>query len=868
MDDGPPPPPPPHGANPHTTAGSSYRKSTGLPDGSYDIFIIPPHSAGSGFLYLPSLQCHRNSFIAGSLCTLLIVLGWLAALPTVKSWLSDNAANSRIGMIVVVILVGAAGWAGGTYLAESSSPGGPQNSRRHGGFGSGTRFTRGQNFSGQFGGAGPAPESQYPGEGQYNAGNPPPHGQGGHGTWDREYEEARRKEEEEARKQEEERQRKGEEMKRKEEEARRKEEERRRKEEEEARRKEEEEARRKEEEEARRREELRRKEELRCKEEVKRKEEEEVRRREEEARRKKEEARLREEEARRMEEERRRKEEAWRKEEEMRRREEEARLKEEARRKEEETTRKEEETRRKVEEAIRKEEEAIRKEEEAARKEEEAIRKEEEAIRKEDEARRKEEAAKRKEEEARRIEEEVRRKEEETRRKEEIRRKMEEYKRKREAEQREKQRQREKEEMERELREHKERLEREVSAAKEAAERKVEREAAERAAREKAEKEAAEREAREQAEKEAAEKEAAAKETARKEAAARFAAAKDAAAKKFAAAKEAAEAVKDAEAKEAAAKEAAANEAAAKEAAAKEAASKASPRTSARTAVPRTPSPQKPQHPTVKTATEDDAYSFRPYDRPRRPYGGPGSVHSESSYAPSQSTARTTPPPLSRTPYSTKDPDKVIIQGVYAFNNAFMRTPIAKLVSGQGSITDGLILRITTEGLFVDDDVRGVGQREWDVKAWTMKLIEVRCPLFKESPARQNAPKPSPFRRGTAQTAPTSEESDAFLADLLKVCKGTCRLASSSACFSQSGSGIDRDTRSMQKAELRSLHVVRASLRDQEGKKYVFVLQESEGWKVSLGLQRLRRGTQARALGVVGMPVNESKALLDNLGYT
>jgi hypothetical protein len=197
-----------------------------------------------------------------------------------------------------------------------------------------------------------------------------------------------------------------------------------------------------------------------------------------------------------------------------------------------------------------------------------------------------------------------------------------------------------------------------------------------------------------------------------------------------------------------------------------------------------------------------------------------------------------------------------------------MRTPIAKLVSGQGSITDGLVLRITTEGLFVDDDVRGVGQREWDVKAWTMKLIEVRCPLSKESPARQNAPKSSPFRRGTAQTAPTSEESDAFLADLLRVCKGTCRLASPPACFSQNGGSIDRETRSMQKAELRGLHVVRASLRDQEGKKYVFVLQESEGWKVSLGLQRLRRGTQARALGVVGMPANESRALLDNLGYT
>lgn len=53
--------------------------------------------------------------------------------------------------------------------------------------------------------------------------------------------------------------------------------------------------------------------------------------------------------------------------------------------------------------------------------------------------------------------------------------------------------------------------------------------------------------------------------------------------------------------------------------------------------------------------------------------------------------------------------------------------PVAQLVSGAGHVTDGLILRLTTEGCFVDDDIRGIGQREWDVKAWGMKLVEVRC---------------------------------------------------------------------------------------------------------------------------------------------
>ena len=63
------------------------------------------------------------------------------------------------------------------------------------------------------------------------------------------------------------------------------------------------------------------------------------------------------------------------------------------------------------------------------------------------------------------------------------------------------------------------------------------------------------------------------------------------------------------------------------------------------------------------------------------------------------------------------------------------------------------------------------------------------------------------------------------------------------------------------------MHVLRASIRDQEGKKYVFILSQSEGWKVAVGLQRLRRGSQVRALGVAGLPQNEAKAILENLGF-
>jgi hypothetical protein len=196
-----------------------------------------------------------------------------------------------------------------------------------------------------------------------------------------------------------------------------------------------------------------------------------------------------------------------------------------------------------------------------------------------------------------------------------------------------------------------------------------------------------------------------------------------------------------------------------------------------------------------------------------------------------------------------------------------MKTPIAKLVSGTGQVTDGLILRITTEGLFIDDDVRGVPEREWDVKAWTMKLVEVWCPQFGVNSSNpQNPSKSKPFHRSAARTIPTSEESDAFLANLLKVCKNTCRLASTSACFSHKGSHVD-PMDSAQSSQMLGYHVVRASIRDQDGKKYVFVLEETEGWKVAIGLQRLRRGSQVRALGVAGLPPNETKAILDNLQY-
>ena len=299
----------------------------------------------------------------------------------------------------------------------------------------------------------------------------------------------------------------------------------------------------------------------------------------------------------------------------------------------------------------------------------------------------------------------------------------------------------------------------------------------------------------------------------------------------------------------------------------------------------RPPSPTKRhQQPTAKTATEDDAYSFRPYDKPKRTAHtatSASSIYSESSYAPSQSTSRTTPPPSHRGPYHSKDPDKIVLKAVYSFNNTFTKVPIAQLVSGRGSVTDGLILRITTEGLFIDDDVRGVPQREWDIKAWTLKLVEVWCPqLHALGASSGSSSSPAAGRTGKsgflfsnkekgAAKAPSTEESDQFVTRLMSACKSPSYPASSAASSSYrtASSETSSNAGASQTGESKGLHILRANIRDQEGKRYVFVLQEEEGWKVAVGLQRLRRGTQVRALGVSGMAANEAKIILESMGW-
>lgn len=287
---------------------------------------------------------------------------------------------------------------------------------------------------------------------------------------------------------------------------------------------------------------------------------------------------------------------------------------------------------------------------------------------------------------------------------------------------------------------------------------------------------------------------------------------------------------------------------------------------------PRPASPiRKHQPPTAKTVTEADTHSFRPYDKPKKAVPtattATSSIYSESSYAPSFSTSRTTPPPSKRGAYRSEDPNKIVLKAVYTFNNAFTKHPVAQLVSGVGSVTDGLVLRITTEGLFIDDDVRGVPQREWDIKAWTLKLVEVWCPHLHVSGASSSstpgAARSSGFfgwKGSGVNKVISAEESENFLSRFLAACKPTGIVAAQAEDPSNKG-------KSLQTGESQRLHILRASIRDQEGKRYVFVLQQEEGWKVAVGLQRLRRGTQVRALGLSGMAPSETKGILENMGW-
>ncbi|KAI9645795.1 hypothetical protein NHQ30_005228 [Ciborinia camelliae] len=880
----PPPPPPPHGTPP---------KSSGLPPGNYDIFIIPPHASGSGFLYLPSLQPNVNSFVAGFASALVLV-----ALTFILKPLMDTVKGTGPATLILMFAIGLGAWALGRMQSNGESRPGPRQGPGvppQGGSYSGANNNTYPNGSAS-GGPQPSGTGFSPGSTSEGAGGPPPNPQAGAGTsqrgsscWEetpppspgadpempsatygatpganddaRSKEDASRSAWEEARAR----------TRRKEEEKRKVEAEKKRKEDLEKRLKE-----------------------LRAKEALERATREKKQREQREARERKErEEREAKERRDRDELEAREKRERAAREKEREEREIRTRMEREEQETRERKAKEERETRRRLQEEAEAKARADydrRLREEVARRE--VLRKEEEAIKREQEKLRLEAIA--------RVE------------------------------------------AEKKARADKEKADAEAKAKAEKAKAAAKAWAAAKAAA------LAKREAkaREEREKETAAqiREVKLKEE-RERAAADLREAKLKEERDRAAAAAQIREIKLQEEREKAA--AAIREAKLKEERQRAAAAAAiveqrkpntysyagvgerispwpngkpptvttAPTTSS---IPRPqaqpPSPKKPPAPTARAyaGTDKDARSHSPYVQSPRPARKKSlnSLYSESSYAASQSTSKTTPPPSTRGAYSTKDPDKIVIKGVFAFNNAFHKTPTSQLVSGVGSVTDGLILRITTEGLFIDDDVRGVAQREWDVKAWTMKLVEVWCPSFRQAsrvPPASTAHK-NPVRRLWGldkELTASEEEKDTLLVSMLQLCRDNCRARSISSSAAPSASGsvysassyASSDTRSSVSSDYADsigsshsshgekykrstnhhaqtgqhktagLHILRASIRDQEGKKYVFVVQESESWKVALGLQRLRRGTQVRSLGVAGMSPNDAKATLENLGW-
>ncbi|EAA28476.1 hypothetical protein GE21DRAFT_4546 [Neurospora crassa] len=305
----------------------------------------------------------------------------------------------------------------------------------------------------------------------------------------------------------------------------------------------------------------------------------------------------------------------------------------------------------------------------------------------------------------------------------------------------------------------------------------------------------------------------------------------------------------------------------------------------ARTASPK-PAPPRPASSATGTA---DEYSYRPYDKPKNPAAARKksiSDLSEDSYAQSATTNNTSPPPSMRAPYHTDDPGKIVIKAVYNFVNHFSKTPASQLISGVGTVTDGLILRISTAGLFVDDDVRGVAQREWDIKAWTLKQVEVWCPVLAASSANGTGvasgaipashplfkmmPTSSAMRRAAEKAATRAfngEEAVAYLNELGTCCSTNCRLGlnANSSGSSATGSAASQEADGW---KFRGLHLLRTSIRDQEGKRFLFVVGEEEAWKIAKGLQSLRSGSQARAVAVSGFSGIEAKGILETLGWS
>ncbi|KAI5792491.1 hypothetical protein DFH27DRAFT_569124 [Peziza echinospora] len=154
-----------------------------------------------------------------------------------------------------------------------------------------------------------------------------------------------------------------------------------------------------------------------------------------------------------------------------------------------------------------------------------------------------------------------------------------------------------------------------------------------------------------------------------------------------------------------------------------------------------------------------------------------------------------------------------------------------------------------------------------------LKSVEVYCPNYAPSPPRYTSTSPLDRRRSTRLRRSNSRDSIAtsvssqageedpgemFLDELICSCLSVCQGAGPQPKQQQQqvNSNGRHNTTGLEAAAAAAqtvlgTHVLRAELRN--GRKFVFLVEGDEGWKVGVGLQRMRKAAAlALAAGEMG----------------
>jgi hypothetical protein len=73
------------------------------------------------------------------------------------------------------------------------------------------------------------------------------------------------------------------------------------------------------------------------------------------------------------------------------------------------------------------------------------------------------------------------------------------------------------------------------------------------------------------------------------------------------------------------------------------------------------------------------------------------------------------------------------------------------------------------------------------------------------------------------------------------------------------------DVKKTGQSQKTSRHLLRASIRDADGRKYVFIIDDAESWKVAIGLNKLRTGSLVRSMANNMMPANEVARVFNSI---